>query len=88
MRDWLNNFAFIDSQNLYFSIKWQWWKLDYKRFRIYLKHKYKCEKVFIFIWYLDENKKMYDYLEKSWYELIFKPTLEINWNNKKKALDS
>jgi uncharacterized LabA/DUF88 family protein len=77
-----NNFAFIDSQNLYLSIKEQNWKLDYKRFRIFLKDKYKCEKVFLFVWYIKENENMYKYLKNNGYILIFKPILEINWKVK------
>ena len=34
------NYAFIDGQNLYMSIKNQGWALDYKRFRRYLTDKY------------------------------------------------
>lgn len=30
------NYAFIDGQNLYQSIKEQNWKIDYAKFRIYL----------------------------------------------------
>lgn len=36
-----NNYAFIDAQNLYLAIKELGWKIDYKKFRIYLKEKYK-----------------------------------------------
>ncbi len=35
-----NNYAFIDGQNLYLAIKKLDWKLDYKKFRVYLKEKY------------------------------------------------
>ncbi len=34
-----NNYAFIDSQNLNLSILDLGWKLDFVRFRIYLKEK-------------------------------------------------
>ncbi|MBU2542149.1 hypothetical protein KJ785_01145 [Patescibacteria group bacterium] len=34
-----NNFAFIDSQNLHLGISSLGWKLDYKKFRRYLKEK-------------------------------------------------
>src|SRR3989344_9542605 len=36
-----NNYAFIDGQNLYLAIKKLGWKLDYKKFRVYLKEKLK-----------------------------------------------
>jgi len=35
----LINYAFIDGQNLYLAIQKSGWKLDFKRFRVYLKEK-------------------------------------------------
>lgn len=43
------NYAFIDSQNLNLAIQGLGWKLDFIKFRIYLKHKFKINKAFIFI---------------------------------------
>ena len=43
-----NNYAFIDSQNLNLGIQLLGWKLDYKKFRIYLKEKYNVTKAYIF----------------------------------------
>lgn len=68
-------FAFIDSQNLNLGIIDQGWKLDFKRFLIYLKEKYGVEKAFLFIGYIPENQRLYDFLKKSGYKLIFKPTV-------------
>ena len=53
-----NNYAFIDSQNLYLAIRDLGWKLDYKRFRIYLREKYNCKKVYMFMGYLAENQEL------------------------------
>lgn len=69
-------YAFIDSQNLNLGVRSQGWQLDFKRFRIYLKDKYKVEKAFLFIGYIKKNKPLYIHLEKSGYELIFKPTVK------------
>ncbi|MDD4894999.1 MAG: hypothetical protein PHW54_06800 [Candidatus Omnitrophica bacterium] len=44
----INNYAFIDSQNLNLSIRDQGWALDFKRFRKYLEDKYGVTKAFIF----------------------------------------
>ena len=44
-----NNYAFIDSQNLNMGIKELGWKLDWKRFRIYLKEKYSVSTAHLFI---------------------------------------
>ena len=68
-------YAFIDSNNLYLAIKSCGWKLDFARFYIYLRDKYKVEKSFIFIGYLPGNESLYTYLQKIGYIVVFKPTL-------------
>ena len=73
-----NNFAFIDSQNLNLAINDLGWKLDFKRFRIYLDHKYKTKKAYIFIGYIPGNEKLYTYLQNIGYVVIFKPTIQNN----------
>lgn len=70
------NYAFIDSQNLNLGIRDQGWRLDFARFRIFLKDKYKVSRAFLFIGYIKENQKLYSFLKKSGYILIFKPVLE------------
>ena len=76
MKSIRNNYAFIDSQNLNLNIRSQGWILDFKRFLVYLKEKYKVSKAFIFIGYVDENKKLYDFLGRVGYTCVFKPTLK------------
>ncbi len=71
-----NNYAFIDGQNLYLAIQELGWKLDYKRFRTYLREKYKIEKAYMFMGFIENNKELYDFLQKVGFELIFKPVLE------------
>ena len=73
-----NNYAFIDSQNLNLGVKSQGWNLDFRRFRIFLKHKYQTEKAFLFIGYIPENQSLYTELQKAGYICIFKPTLETH----------
>jgi uncharacterized LabA/DUF88 family protein len=70
-------YAFIDSQNINLGVKSQGWQLDFNRFRIYLKDKYKVTKAFLFIGFLPDNQKLYTYLQKAGYILIFKPILEV-----------
>ena len=69
-------YALIDSQNLNLGVRSQGWTLDFRRFRTYLKDKYKVEKAFLFIGFIPKNKKLYKFLKDSNYELIFKPVLE------------
>lgn len=71
-----NNFAFIDGQNLNLSIKGMGWKLDFSRFRVYLKEKYGVVRAYYFIGYLDGNNDLYASLQEAGYILIFKPTLK------------
>lgn len=75
-------YAFIDSQNLNLGVRDQGWKLDFGRFRVYLKDKYKVEKAFLFIGYVAKNQLLYTQLQKDGYIVIFKPTLEVNKGGK------
>ncbi|MBU6338439.1 MAG: NYN domain-containing protein [Rickettsiales bacterium] len=71
-----NNHAFIDSQNLNLSITGLGWKLDFKKFRKYLKDKYSVEKAYIFIGFVENNGDLYKFLQEVGYILIFRPTLK------------
>jgi len=77
-----NNYAFIDSQNLNLGVKSQGWNLDFARFYIYLKDKYKAKKIFLFIGYVPGNQALYTELQTAGYICIFKPTLEIKEKGK------
>ena len=76
MKEELKNYAFIDSQNLNLGIKELGWRLDFKKFIIYLKDKYKVTKTYLFIGYLPENQDLYKFLQECGYVLVFKPTLK------------
>ena len=52
-------YAFIDSQNVNLSVRDQGWALDFKRFRQYLKDKYRVKQAFLFIGYIKDNEGMY-----------------------------
>lgn len=77
------NFAFIDSQNLNLGIQSIGWNLDFKKFRVYLKDKYKIKKAYLFIGYLPGNEALYQYLQEAGYIVIFKPCLEYKKKRKK-----
>jgi len=72
MKNRENNFAFIDSNNLNLGVKESGWRLDFKKFRIYLKEKYGVTKAYLFIGYLPENQELYRSLQEFGYVLIFK----------------
>ena len=68
-----NNFAFIDSQNVNLGVRGDGWKLDWKRFRVYLKEHYGVMRAYIFIGFLPENQALYNSLQRYGYILVFKP---------------
>ncbi len=70
-----NNYAFIDSQNLNLGIQKLGWKLDYKKFRVYLAEKYAVRKAYIFIGFVALNQSLYDKLQEAEFILKFKPTI-------------
>jgi uncharacterized LabA/DUF88 family protein len=70
-----NNFAFIDSQNVNLGIRGAGWKLDFAKFRVYLKDKYGIDRAYLFLGYLPSNTKMYIALQDMGYILVFKPVL-------------
>lgn len=70
-----SNYAFIDSQNLNLGIQDSGWKLDYKKFRLYLKNKYNVSHAFVFIGLVANNQDLYTELQKAGFVLIFKPTV-------------
>ena len=75
-------YAFIDSQNLNLGVRSQGWKLDFARFRVYLKDKFKVEKAFLFIGYIPTNNRLYNSLKRAGYVLVFKPAVKIRRGRK------
>ena len=79
-----NNYAFIDSQNLNMSIGsnithkgrriYYGWRLDFEKFRVFLRDKYKVEKAFLFIGNLEGQEELYETMLQAGYEVILKPT--------------
>ncbi len=73
------NIAYIDGANLDKSLKHLLdWKLDYKKFRVWLRDKYKVEQAYIFIGYISKYESRYEYLRRSGFNLIFK---EVTYEN-------
>ena len=77
------NYAFVDSQNLNLGVRSSGWKVDYKKFRLYLKNKYNVERAFMFIGLVGNNQKLYTELQAAGFILVFKPTVQYFENGKK-----
>lgn len=95
----LVTYAFIDSQNLNLGTSkdikgkkgrliYKGWKLDFRKFRIYLKDKFRVSKAFLFIGYVKGYERMYGNLKRWGYELIFKPTVKDSSGKPKGNIDA
>lgn len=70
----MSNYAFVDGQNVNLGIRELGWKLDFKKFRIYLREKYNVARAYYFIGYVSENQALYQSLRDCGFIFIFKPT--------------
>lgn len=67
-------YAFIDSQNLNLGVRDAGWKLDFVKFRRYLKDAFRVDEAYLFIGQMVENQDLYSFLQRAGYNLVFKPT--------------
>ena len=70
-------YAFIDSQNLNLGVKSLGWKLDWSKFRQYLRNKYNVTSAFTFIGYKPGNEALYTRMQENGFIVVLKPTLEL-----------
>lgn len=82
------NAAFIDAANLHQAIKDLGWKLDYRKFRVFLKEKYHVGKAYLFIGFLETQQSLYANLQEYGYILIFRPTLKYRDGHTKGNCDA
>ncbi|MBQ3309237.1 NYN domain-containing protein [Candidatus Saccharibacteria bacterium] len=78
-----HNFAFIDAQNLYKSLKNAGWKLDYHKFRKYLRKRYKIVKAIVFIGKQERYRQQYAAYHRAGFELEFKEAVPYRRNDGK-----
>ncbi len=88
MQKELNNYAFIDSQNVNLGVEELGWKLDFRKLRVYLQEKYSVRTAYLFIGYLPENKNLYSSLQKYGYLLVFKPIMKDDKGEPKGNVDA
>lgn len=70
-------YAFIDSQNLNVSTQKLGWKMDWRKFRVWLAERHGVTKAFMFIGYVPEFESMYVQLHESGYAVVLKPTFDL-----------
>lgn len=69
----MNNYAFIDGQNLVSGVKQLGWNVDFRKFREYLQNKYHVTQAHYFIGYMPQYQSLYNDLQSYGYILNFKP---------------
>ena len=68
---------YIDGNNLYRAANELGYRLDYKKFRGWLRQKYNPENVYQFIGLIPERTTFYCHLEECGFVLIFKQTITV-----------
>jgi len=76
MKKPLKNYAFIDSQNVNLQVRAAGWRLDWRRFRVFLEEKYGVGVAYLFLGFVSENQNLYRSLQRAGFVLIFK---EVSW---------
>lgn len=67
-----HNYAFIDGANLHKGTSELGWKLDYRRFRVWLSDKFRVVNAYIFIGLVPGKKDLYTKLQEAGYLLVYK----------------
>lgn len=89
-----NNLAFIDGQNLHMATAKREidpWRVDLKRFRIYLAEKYGVAKAFYHLGYVQDTlraQEIYERIQNAGFILVFRQHSEAMIGNKKGNVDS
>ncbi|MFA5997112.1 MAG: NYN domain-containing protein [Candidatus Paceibacterota bacterium] len=90
----LKNYAFIDGQNLHMGTAKREvdpWKIDLKRFRVYLADKYNVKVAFYHLGYIQDTERaqeIYEYIQSSGFILKFRQHSEALISGKKGNVDS
>ncbi len=83
-----DNYAYIDGANLHQGIISSKWRLDYKRFRVWLSDKYGVQKAYLFIGLITKYSDVYKYLQECGYTLVFKQVVYDNEGKPKGNCDA
>ncbi len=73
-----NTYAFIDSQNLNLGTQRMGWKLDWRKFRKFLRDKYGVTHAYMFIGYMSDNESLYEYMHELGFLVVLKPTIDVS----------
>jgi uncharacterized LabA/DUF88 family protein len=83
-----DTYAFVDSQNLNLGTQRMGWKLDWRKFRQYLRDKHGVSQAYMFIGYMSENEQLYEYMHELGYLVVLKPTVDVSQSHDAHKNDS
>lgn len=83
-----NTYAFIDSQNLNLGSQRMGWKVDWRKFRQFLRDKYNVTNAYMFIGYMSENESLYEYMYELGFLVVLKPTVDVTSTANKAEADA
>jgi len=81
----------VDGQNVYMSTRTadKSWDIDLARFRVYLRQKYKVEKAYYFLGFMqEENQDLYDKIQEAGFILKFREHNSAMLGKKKGNVDA
>lgn len=85
----MNNYAFIDGQNLHLGTRFDNWDIDLAKFRLYLLLKYKVSQAYYFLGYMSEKYvNIYKKIEDAGFTVIFREHSENAYGKKKGNVDT
>lgn len=67
-----NNVAYIDGANLHKGVESSAWKLDYRKFRSWIRQKFGVTDAYLFIGLIPKHADLYTSLQSAGYKLVFK----------------
>ncbi len=82
MKKEFKNYAYIDGANLHKGVESSAWKLDYRKFRSWIRQKFGVTDAYLFIGLMSKHADLYTSLQSTGYKLIFK---EIVYDGSGKA---
>ncbi len=82
------NYAFIDAQNLNSWLFKLGWKIDWKRFREYLREEKWVEVAYVFLGFILGNQDLYLMLQRSGFVVVFKEILTMESGEVKGNIDA
>jgi uncharacterized LabA/DUF88 family protein len=81
-------YAFIDSQNLNVGTQKFGWKMNWARFRTWLKEEYNVENAYMFIGYIPENEALYEQMHDAGFLVVLKQTYDMTRVKPEEKLDA